>query len=499
MRRLLLSVVPSALLAAVIAVSPVGAVPPPVVASANLDLVGALPEAGVISAAFLTTKPVMVVSTVKGLSTWDVRDPRLPKPLGFLPLPHAQNEAVSIGERPDGTVVALIGIDEFGYAPQQPTTPPRVFAGAGSKIMYIVELTDATAPVLRSRIDTGSSTHTVSCINLRCDYAYTAGAYDDYFNVVDLRNLAAPVQVGQLYSPAHSGHDWDTDESGLAWQVGDQGLVAFDTSANPIKPTPVAVGNTQSKNGTSTYNNFILHNSQRPNANVFEQREADDIRLGKADADIDNGNVLLVTEEDYLDPTCGAGEGTFSTWFIPYTDAELLRKDNPKAFVNTASSMTQSWGKGKVEPLDSWNTELMDTGRDSLAGAVCSAHYFDTHDDGWVAQGWYQQGLRILDVRTATDIKQVGYWFTGGMETFAATWVPEYNAAGRQTGRTTNLLYTQDPSRGLEFFVFTPPTTAPEDTVPLRAPILPEWLSAPATSRATERFGWLCRLPRAGA
>jgi hypothetical protein len=255
-----------------------------------------------------------------------------------------------------------------------------------------------------------------------------------------------------------------------------------------------------SKNGgPGGYNNFILHNSQRPNANVFEQNEANGIRLPKAEANVNNGNVLLVTEEDYLDPTCGGGEGAFSTWYIPYTDANQLLIDNPKASSNTLTGTRSSYGRGKIEPLDIWNTELLDTGRDSIAGALCSAHYFDFHQNGFVAQGWYQQGLRILDVRNPADIKQVGYFFTGAMETFAANWVPEYDATGKQTGRKTNMIYTQDPSRGLEFFTFTFPTTAPEDTQPLRAPILPQWLNGTAatTSRRSADFGWLCRLSTA--
>jgi hypothetical protein len=207
---------------------------------------------------------------------------------------------------------------------------------------------------------------------------------------------------------------------------------------------------------------------------VFEANEADGIRLPKDQAHVDSGNVLLVTQEDYLDPRCGSGEGSFSTWYIPYTDADLLRADNPEAFANTNALAKRSQGKGKVEPLDSWNTELLDTGRDSLAGAVCSAHYFDYHQAGFVAQGWYQQGLRILDVRNPADIKQVGYYFTGAMETFAANWVPEYDASGHQTGRKSTMLYTQDPSRGLEFFTFSLPETAPEGTEPLRTPVLPQ-------------------------
>ena len=43
------------------------------------------------------------------------------------------------------------------------------------------------------------------------------------------------------------------------------------------------------------------------------------------------------------------------------------------------------------------------------AQALCSAHYFDERG-GLIAQGWYEQGTRFLDVTNPRDIRQVGYW-----------------------------------------------------------------------------------------
>ncbi len=186
---------------------------------------------------------------------------------------------------------------------------------------------------------------------------------------------------------------------------------------------------------------------------------------------------------------CGgdAGEGTFSTWHIPYLDAAQYKLDNP----------TYTPGRGKITPLDNWNTEILDSGQKTVAGALCSAHYFTYHDAGIVAQGWYQQGTRILDVRNPRNIKQVGYFFTGATETWHAYWVPERDAKGRVTGRDTNIVYTNDVARGIDVLKVDLPKKKPGNTDPIEAPILPQWLNETASlvSTPSKKFGYICRVP----
>jgi hypothetical protein len=151
-----------------------------------------------------------------------------------------------------------------------------------------------------------------------------------------------------------------------------------------------------------------------------------------------------------------------------------------------------------MTPLDNWNTEILNTGQPTVAGAFCSAHYFTFHDSGFIAQGWYQQGTRILDVRNPKNIKQVGYYFTGDTETWHAYWVPARDSKGRATGKDTNIIYTNDVSRGIDILKVTLPGSKPKDTKPIEAPILPQWLgaTAPATaSTPSKKFGYLCRMP----
>ena len=49
--------------------------------------------------------------------------------------------------------------------------------------------------------------------------------------------------------------------------------------------------------------------------------------------------------------------------------------------------------------------------------------------------------------------------------------------------------------RGIDVLRVNLPATAPEGTTPVRAPILPQWLTGSfATSEPSKDFGYLCRL-----
>lgn len=467
---------------------PAGAVPTPVVAK-NLELVTSVPDVSAISTAFAKSAPQMYVNTLNGISTYDISNPESPALLGYLPMPHFENERMTLGERDGGRErFVLVGLDLYGADLQDPTNP-----NLGGYELVIVDVSDARNPVVRGRLETTTSVHTVHCLDGDCTYAYSAGAYDNgAFSVFDLSDLDNPVEVKTMSSAAGSGHQWDYDASGLVWHSGFGGVAAYDVT-DPLNPVPVGSTNNDGVAGQSKYNDFILHNSFRPFADRFTQSVGEDGRLDSGPPSLEGGNILLATEEDYDNPVCpgDAGEGTFSTWHIPYLDAGQYAQDNP----------TAEPGHGKIVPLDNWNTEILDSGQPTVAGAFCSAHYFTVNNEGFVAQAWYQQGTRILDVRDPSDIKQVGYFFTGAMETWIPYFVPEYNKNGHRTGRFTDIIYTNDVVRGIDVLRFTAPTTAPADTEPLRAPVLPQWLAAGATTVASlpsGDWGYICRLaPRA--
>jgi hypothetical protein len=448
------------------------------VTSDNVEIIGTMPVASsAISIAFSSTSPHMYVSTHEGIEVYDLTDPHLPKLVGFEPMAIDENEAVSLGERPNGDKFVLVGSNGV-------ILTKRGDKDTSSRFVVVVDVTNPTAPNTVATLVTPTRTHTVSCINAACDYAFSDGRAGLQNSIVDLRDWKNPVAAGVFKSVVPSGHDEDRDDKGILWHVGAEGAVALDVG-DPKAPKQLASTGPQGVgSGSNEYNHFIIHNSYRPNAGAFTQTADENGKYGlnaSGPAAVANGNVLLATEENYTDPTC-ATEGKFETWYIPYLDDAQYKRDNP----------TKKSGGGKMTVLDSWNTELPMSGLKTPAGAFCSAHYFD-YRNGFVAQSWYQQGTRILDVRDAKNIKQVGYYFAVGQESWATYFVPPHIAKGE------TLLYTADVVRGIDILKVTLPTTPPGETADLTAPILKSWLAPDANlaARKSADWGFACPLPLA--
>jgi hypothetical protein len=480
----------AALTALLIAAAPAGAVQADPAASLspsdNVTLVNTMPEAtAAISMAFSSDSPHLYVSTLKGLHTYDISDPEFPQRLGYLPFVGYQNEAMALGERPEtgekfvtfASTLALVTLDG------DVDTTARFF--------IVIEVTDPADPTIVGRLQTATRTHTVTCDSPRCDYLYSDGRPQGQISIVDMTDFREPEMVRTYRSVVPQGHDADVDESGILWHVGGQGSVALDISdpENPVHLQSTTIDAVSPR----PWNKFIHHNSIRPNAAEFAtEEEPDDPDWPSGEPSVFAGNVLLVTEEQVGSGRCDEGsEGAFQTWYIPWLDADRYAEVNP----GLAS------GRGEMHPLAKWNTELLDSGEPAEHGTRCSAHYFDYHQDGFVAQGWYGQGMRVLDVRDATDIKQVGYFLGPSTQVWGAYWVPEYDDDGVQTGERTDLVYTADHERGVDILRVDLPDTEPEDTTDLRAPILPQWVTGAADPLSTwapdPDYGWACPLPTA--
>jgi hypothetical protein len=167
------------------------------------------------------------------------------------------------------------------------------------------------------------------------------------------------------------------------------------------------------------YNDFIHHNSFRPNARKFKPRSKPSFA---------NGNVLLVTEEDYEQTDCSLA-GSFQAWHVKRLDGS----------------------KSAIVPLD--KVELADLGNFPLpVGAFCSAHWFDYLPGGIVAVGYYGGGTQLVDARNPKRLKSYGYALWGASEVWDNMWVPVYDRKGRQTGRKSNVLYAIDLVRGLDVY-----------------------------------------------
>jgi hypothetical protein len=430
--------------------------PTGLVKSDNVSVIGTLPNPGVIGARF--RGDVMFVTSVAGLTTYDISNPASPSPLGTLPLPHFENEDVDLG----GDIL-LISND----------------AAESTGILYVIDISNPARPALLSATHMGGDPlfggpgHTASCV-LDCRFAWITDGGG--IRVIDLSNPAAPVTKGTFDTPAGGDvvtHDVQVDGDGLVWVVGFGGTAGYEL---PAGYDGNGLGRLVAKSGpegNSTYfdelglgsgdnpNDFIHHNSFR--------RAGDD--------------TVFVTEEDYARPGC-RGAGSFQSWSL-----QVDSEGDP-----TGADM---------KPLDLWTTELLaDTAQPA---ALCSAHYFDLRRN-LVAQAWYEQGVRFLDVHDPSDIRQVGFFVPPTSSTWAAYFAP--------TDPSGQIVYSLDASHGIDVLRFDRPERGPlsptgrpcdagksakqcaeEGSPSLIAPIRQEWvLGTPEAGSPTATFGFACRI-----
>ncbi len=288
----------------------------------------------------------LYVSSLTGVTIFDITTPRAPVRVGRLDLPNAQNEDVDVGSG-----ILLVSDDPYG----------------GRGIVHVIDVRDPANPRRISTLDTWARGladpfavprrrgigHTVSCIQ-QCRWAWLAGSSGG-IDIVDLRDPANPRIARRFPAREAAGifgtHDVQVDRSGLAWVAGSRGTAAYDTS-NPLRPR--LVFRTNRAGGLAPLNDFIHHNSLR-------------IRR----------NVVAITEEDFRDRCASAG--SLQTWRIRGRRAPM-----------------------KV--LDTFGVE-----RDGRARVACSAHYFDARD-GLIAQGFYEQGVRFVDASNPRRLRQVGFY-----------------------------------------------------------------------------------------
>ena len=397
--------------------------------SGNISHLGVDPSQVGISGCFLQTAPLFVTSGLDSIRVFNVSDPGNPRLVGLLPNVLFENEAMTCGERRTKQGVrrfVLVGVDLVQASPDD-----IQHANLGGGELIVVDVTKASSPRILSRTEGSTSTHTVACVDTRnCAYAYSAGnnESDPHFSIFDLRKLRAPKEVDrrpkkaglQAFVSPTAGHKWNFDAAGLGTHTGWGGASMWDV-AKPARPrlitTTGAAGRGEDPEFAG-YNDFILHNSVHPNAKRFKANRKPSLK---------NGNVLLITEEDYEQTDCSRA-GSFQTWWIKRLDGT----------------------KDAIVPLD--KVEIADLGTFPLPqGAFCSSHWFDYRPGGLVAAGFYGGGTQILDVRNPRDIKTYAHSVWGLSEVWDAMWVPVYKNRTMTRART-NVVYSIDLVRGLDVY-----------------------------------------------
>jgi hypothetical protein len=401
-----------------------------------------------------------------GLTVLDISDPAAPKPVSVLPIAHFENEDVES----DGRVVLI--------------TNDREKENKGG-VLYVVDVRHPDAPSLAAVLSLSQITsvergpgHIANCVKDGCRWVWLTGGARVW--VVDLRDMGNPLVAGVFSTPISAGsagfgapgktgtgatHDVEHDANGTLWLTGSGGAAAYDAK-DPVHPRLLT---TTGKQGTDEkVNDFILHNSVHPAAASYHPH---------AGAALAKGDVLLVTEEDYVDtgetPPGGCrGQGKFQTWDV------------------------RGYEKGRTMALlDQWKTEVESvpymSGNKAPVTANCSSHWFRERD-GIAAVGWYEQGLRLLDTRNPRDIKQVGYWLPPNGVTWGAYWVAD------------DIVYTADAARGIDVLRVTGlGTGAPAVVAPIRA----SWLGVGAAGPGgaipflspSKAWGYACLLPEGHA
>ncbi|MFU8876171.1 LVIVD repeat-containing protein [Micromonospora sp. SL4-19] len=383
----------------------------------------------------------MFANGTGGLAVWSLKDPQHPALVSKitaaeLRLPGDTQDRFWEGENmtvdPKRKLVFLI-------------RDPRGFGGTvktGQSGVYIVDVKNPWKPevVTFHPIPAG---HTSTCIN-DCKYLWSVGpantgtpGHDPSWNgvpvrVTDIHDIKHPytfdraVDLERLDGVTDYVHSVDVDKDGVAWVSGEGGVRGYWTEGNhydPVQkrnrvataydPVPYAGGTVVPINpaGTAFYD-FFDHNAYHPTEKV---------------GDFDKGELLYITNENVT--TCSqAGEFKIASLKGSY-DGEGWRSTKENPFRLELISHWSPWGK-----------------EGSSTTGSCSAHWF-TVNGNIVAQGWYGQGTRFLDVSDPRNPTQVGYFrvpagqgVTGG----SASAVYWHNG----------LVYVADYNRGVDVLRF---------------------------------------------
>lgn len=339
---------------------------------------------------------------VGGVGVFDVSNPEKPSLTGFLPLPHWQNEDVSVSEERKLLLVSneSLKIAEPGTLNvvdiSNPSLPRLV-----SNTLY-----PGIAPPLGNGIG-----HTVSFVG-KGRYAYIAGQSTGGVLAVDLKDPAKPKFLSNIPTPAGNQrdganggggvHDVYTDQYQNLWMMGEGGTAMYApfNENDPLHPKLLAA---VSKADNKKFNFLIHHNA---------------IRMSK--------DKVLITEEAYGSGNCGpaqSGEGpdqdgSLQVWQIDLKHHKLL-------------------------PLGRWDVPSGDgntQGFNATSLFLCSSHWFTLNSNNIVADAWYAAGVRFLDVGDPANIRQVGYYVGDSSVASQARFVP---------GRP-DLVYVSDYVRGID-------------------------------------------------
>jgi hypothetical protein len=174
---------------------------------------------------------------------------------------------------------------------------------------------------------------------------------------------------------------------------------------------------------------MLMHNSGRPTDGSVRA------------SGVKNGNVLIGTEEDFTG--CETAGRIVASNLTDSLGGEPASK----------STLTDPY---RMEPLDTFHP-FLDTPEGDTGPGGCSAHYFEI-EGPMLGAGWYGQGLRLLDISDARDLRQVGYFRVTGTAAdpqSSNSWDMAFYDWGskprwNRQRENSDLIYLFDMARGVE-------------------------------------------------
>jgi hypothetical protein len=446
------------------------ATPPPGAAiSDSLQYVGRVPDSShIVEGKFDTVmgRDVLVTTGTYGFRIYDVRDASKPKALDtFQPkeilgeLGYWQDEDMEIDRKrkliigaldPRHTNVDQTSCKGIGTAEGMKTRNPKCKSG-----FYVISYRNPRQLEQVGKFNEVPAGHTTSCID-GCKYVWTGGPArrkDQVFPgdpfieggrgdgrpiwVTDLRNpwnpktFPNPIDLRRNDGATDYSHDVNVDAQGFAWVSGRGGLLGYATSgkwrdprtdkvrrAHPWEPVLVAGGGLPGGDKGVAQPQFdFIHNANRPTDGKVRA------------AGVRNGNVALMTEEEFQDDCDQSGR--------------IVAADITSSLGGEGATNSTPAKPFRMTALDSFHP-ARNAPDGNAPTTECSAHYFEV-SGSTLAAAWYNQGLRLIDASNARNLRQVGYYYVKGTNTTTNPSSLSWDTAWRG-----NLVYLFDMDRGIE-------------------------------------------------
>jgi hypothetical protein len=197
---------------------------PPLAISPNVELLTTIPGS---AAGMAFSGMHAFVTGWGGVTVLDIAQAAQPQPVGFLPLPHFENEDVDLC----GTTLLVVNDRE---------------ARDIGAVMYVIDIAVPELPTVRAVLPLGltgtgrGAGHIANFVTGNCSQAWVDGG--DHVEVIDLSNPSAPRSLGKFESEASKSdafrvtHDTTLDGTGVLWSVGGGGAAGYRLGTDPLSP-----------------------------------------------------------------------------------------------------------------------------------------------------------------------------------------------------------------------------------------------------------------------